>query len=446
MLKLVVRDLLAHLRIWLGVAVVAAATAVVGATAAGDIETAAALGGDVALALYAISGSVVVLTAVAAVIVLSSVANLTVVLQQRDHALWQLVGVRPGAVRTVVSVQLVLVALAGALVGTALSLPLLQPFFDFVFADLPGFGSLPVRFGWRGAVSVVLVVTGVVLLAGSRSAGRASRVRGMAVLADPDPPATRMGWARWCGAAVVLVALVSLVVSLRGSSLDRVEPPLTVVAPLVACLLVCVGPLVFPAVLRGWTALVPARGSASWSLARAQAVHSIGRSTAAVNPLMLAVALAGGLYAANGTVRAAAGDGGPASIALATVVLLLGGPVLLSALGSAVTIFMASGVREREGALLRASGGTGALVVATAAWEAVIYVVTAALLGAVGVLVTGAAAAWAVSAEAPGTLPSFGLGPMGVVAGAELLLVLLATVVPTLLGLRRAVASTLAAE
>jgi len=201
-----------------------------------------------------------------------------------------------------------------------------------------------------------------------------------------------------------------------------------------------------PVLLRGWTSLVPARWSASWYLARAGAAHSIGRSSAAVNPLMVAVALAGGLYSANGTVRAAQGAGASPSISLGTVVLLLGGPLLLSALGSAVTIFMSARVRDREAALVRATGGTPAVVVATAAWEAVIYVGTALLLGGVGVVATALVGAWAVADEAPGTFPGLGLGAVAVIAGAELALVLVATVVPAGLGLRREVAATLAAE
>lgn len=446
MLRLVLSDLLAHLRIWVGMVVVSAAAALVTSVAAGDVETAVGLGGNVALALYAISGSVILFTTVAAVIVLSSVANLTVVLQQRDYALWQLVGVRPWSVRTIVLTQLVLVSLVGALIGVGLSVPILQPFFDYVYADLPGFGSVPVQFGPASVLSVVGFVAAIVLLSGARSARRASRVTGMAVLQDPDPPQSRMGPLRWIGVVAVLSILLALLLSIPSTPVDRLEVPLWIIGPLVATLLVCLGPLAFPAVLHGWTSLVPPRWSASLFLARAAALHSIGRSAAAVNPLMVAVALAGGLYSANGTVRAAEGVGAPPAISIGTVVLLLGGPLLLSALGSAVTICMSARVRDREAALVRATGGTPEVVVSTAAWEAVIYVVTAVLLGAVGVLATALVGAWAVASAAPGTFPGLGLTAMGVVAATELLLVLVATVVPAVLGLRKEVAATLAAE
>lgn len=153
-------------------AVVSAATALVTSVAASDVETAMGLGGNAALAIYAISGTVILFTAVAAVIVLSSVANLSVVLQQRDYALWQLVGVRPGSLRSIVLTRLVVVSLVGSLVGVGLSVPLLQPFFDYVFADLPGFGSVPVQFGPLGVGAVVVFVALIVLLSGGRSARR----------------------------------------------------------------------------------------------------------------------------------------------------------------------------------------------------------------------------------------------------------------------------------
>jgi hypothetical protein len=71
MLRLVVNELRAKARIWLGVTVVAAATAAVLDVAATALETAAHAGGNAGLALYAIGGLMVVTTTVAAVVVLS---------------------------------------------------------------------------------------------------------------------------------------------------------------------------------------------------------------------------------------------------------------------------------------------------------------------------------------------------------------------------------------
>lgn len=435
MLRLVLRELVEKARIWFGVTLVAAATAAVLDVAAAAIETAAHAGGAEGLALYAIGGLMVVTTTVAGVVVLSAAAGLTVVLQQRDYALWMLTGIGPGVVRLVVSTQLVVVAVLGAVAGTVLFAPLVRPVLGGVVRQSDGFGALDVRFGPASYVGVVAFVAVVVLLSGGRSAGRASRVSGLTVLRDPDPPSTRMGAPRWIAAVALAAVAAAVVRSLGGTPAERLEPPLLLLGVLTASLLVCLGPVLYPAVLRGWTAVVPATASSSWFLARAGTLHRVGRSSATVSPLLVAAALAGSLYAAD------AGSGS-ASVSYAAVLLLIGGPLVLSVLGAAVTVVMASAARDREAALIRASGATTGVVLASAAWEAVIYVGTAALLGLVPVAVTTLAGYWAAR-EAD---PLAGPVAVAVTAVGELVLLLLATLLPALWGLRREVPALLAAE
>ncbi|WP_035855964.1 FtsX-like permease family protein [Cryptosporangium arvum] len=434
MLRLVVNELRAKARIWLGVTVVAAATAAVLDVAATALETAARAGGNAGLALYAIGGLMVVTTTVAAVVVLSSAAGLTVVLQQRDYALWQLTGIGPSTVRLVVSTQLVVVALIGAVAGTLVALPVVRPLFARVVADSEGLGSVDVVFGPRGYVSVVVFVAVVVLFAGGGSARRAARVNGLAVLRDPDPPTTRMGVVRWVAAALLAALAGTIVRSLPGRPAENLEPPLLLTGLLVASLSACLGPVLYPAVMRAWTSVVPATASSSWFLARAGALHRVGRSSATMSPLVVAVALPGSLYAANGVARSG-------SVGIAAVVLLIGGPLVLSVLGAAVTVVMASGARDREAALVQASGGTAGVVVGAAAWEAVLYVVTAALVGAVAVGVVTVAGVWAA-----GAAPAAGFGAVAVTAAGELALMLVATLLPAWWSSRRPIAGLLAAE
>ena len=59
---------------------------------------------------------------------------------------------------------------------------------------------------------------------------------------------------------------------------------LPLIAPLVMIVIVAGGPVLYPLVLRGWTALVPASASASWYLARHQARYHLARSTASITP------------------------------------------------------------------------------------------------------------------------------------------------------------------
>jgi putative ABC transport system permease protein len=446
--RLLLADLVGNARIWLGIAVVCAASAAVVAVAAATAAAAVRTDGDAGLALYGISGVMLLFTAVAAIVVLGSVAGLTVALHRRDHALWQLVGVRPGAVRVVVLVQLLLVGLLGALLGCLAAAPVLGPYGHWVFTGSEGLGEVDLRLGPVPAAADVAVVGLLVLAGGWRPARRAARVSGLALLREAAVPRLRMGPWRWVLAAVLLALVVSVVTSLPGDGTDRLEEPLSMVAPLVAGLLVAVGPLVTAALTRAWTGLVPTRLSASWYLARNVAFADLDRSTAAINPLVVTIALTGGLYSAHGTVAEAdavrtgvLADGVPAQF----VVLLLGGPLLLAAVGAAAAVAMSGRSRARDAALLEAAGATPGLVLATAAWEAVIQVGTAALLGGLAVAGGALAGAWAVGSRLAWA-PSFGLAAVGGTAAAGLALVLVATVVPALLRLRRDPVRLLTAE
>jgi len=163
----------------------------------------------------------------------------------------------------------------------------------------------------------------------------------------------------------------------------------------------------------------------------------------------VAIALTGGLYAASGTTRNAlavqTGEAPPA-LQTGTVLLVLGGPLLLSLTGAAVTVAMSGRARQREFALVQAAGGTQGTVLLAAVCEAVVYAVTALIPGAFSVAVTGLAGAWVVHGQVSDAAPSFAVGPVLAITGVGFLLVLVATVVPTGLALRQPVPASLAAE
>ncbi|GAA0291846.1 FtsX-like permease family protein [Kineococcus aurantiacus] len=448
--RLVVGELLADARTWVGAGVVAGAAAVVGAVAGCLLQSAVQVGGTRGLALYPVVGLVVVLTAVATAVVLSSVASLTVTSQQRSHALWQLIGVSPRQVRAVVLAQLLLVALAGALGGVLLAVPLVVPFCRWVLSTSEGLQQVPLVFGPAAAAAVVVVVTAVVTASGRRSARAASRTSGLLLVRDADPPPARVDRRRWAGLVLLLGVLVVLVLSAGRTPLDRVLVPLTLTGPLLSALVVLAGPLVFAPFLRAWTRVVPAEASASWFLARARAAHGTARASATTGPLVVAVALPGSLFAVTGTVRAAVGAQTgrlPPAPPVQTAVLLVGGPLLLAVVGAAATVFMSGRVRERESALVRAAGGGHGVVLLAAVWESVIHAVTATALGAGVVAVTAGVAAWAVvPAGGAAALPASGAGAVAVTAVAGLVLLLAATVPTTLLALRRGPARALSVE
>ena len=449
MLRLVLGDVATSARVWVGAAVVSAGAAAAALLAAALLAAAGDVGGNAGLALYAISGSVIAFTGIAGVVTLTSVGGLTVALQRRSHALWLLVGVRPGAVTAVVLGQLVIVAVAGALCGSLLAAPVLPWATDGAFADSPGLTDVRLRFEPAAVPWVVAGVAGLVLFSGLRPARRAGRVSGVELLQDADPPLLRMGPWRWLAAAVGAALTVAIGSSLRGRSLDDVETPLSLLAPVVSTVLVAVGPLFFAGLLRVWTGRLPAGPGGAWFLARRTAEASVRTSTAAVNPLVVTMALTGGVWAAHAAVADAVADrtGVPAAgLPAQGLLLLLGGPLLVALLGSAATVFMSGRARERNAALVQAAGGTGAVVLAAAAGEAVVLVVTAVLLAGGSVLVTAGAAAWAVETAALTDALAGGLPALLVTAAGGLVLVGAATVVPTALALRQEPVRTLASE
>ncbi|GAA2972709.1 ABC transporter permease [Streptomyces enissocaesilis] len=435
MIRLILGDLIDNLRIWLGAALIAAVAAVVGAIVASDIQTATQVGGTAGLALYGISGTVILFSAVTSVVVLGSITNLAVALHQRSYALWQLVGLGPQQVRRVVKAQLALMALIGGAAGCAAAVPLLRPLFAFCFANVPQLRDITPAFSPVAVGAVIAYVLVTVLLGGSRGARRAAQIPAIQALREPEAPTKGMSTTRWLTGAALFLILVSIVVSLPGAEPEKAATSLMLIGPLTAGLLSALSPVFMVALLRRWTAVLPLPLPGWWHLARQAAAHHASQSTAVIIPLVMAVSLVGCLYASQGT--APGGD----TFSIGGVVLLLGGPILLSLTGATVTLFMAGRQRDREVALLLVSGGTTATIVAAVVSEAVIYVTTAVLLAVPTVLATGLVGAWALDVP-----PVFGLGAVSTVVVASLVLITTAAVVPALLALRKNTVRTLAAE
>ena len=438
MMHLLLADLRTQWRAWLGVFVLAATAGLVLSLGVSVAETGFVLGGEFQEGLAGMAGMILMFSAVSATGVLSSVAALTVQLQQRSYALWQLLGARSGAVGAIVMVQLLLVSLLGSLLGMAAAPPLARAMFTWGFpADSILYG-IQTSFGPPTVVGTLLAVCLLVLLGGWRPARRAARTEPLQVLREPEPKGKTMGWLRWVMSLVALGAVYGISVELFVPGSDPALTPL--IAPAMAAVVLFLGPFLYPLVLSAWTALLPGRVSPAWFLARHQAQHRLSYGTAAITPLFVGISLTGGLL------TAAATQFKGESVAVEQLVIMLGGPILLAAVASAVVVFMSSRTRGQELGLLQASGATHRTLVRTALCEALIYVVTACLLSAVVIVASGAVIAAGLSVSEPGTAPSFAFGAALVVAGLGGLLVLVATVVPTVAGLRRDVMRTVSAE
>lgn len=443
MIRLIGADLIAGGRIWIGVFGITLVSGFLAGIAAGFIETGLEQRGAAGRFLQGASSMVLIFSGLTAVVVLSGTANLAVALHRRTHALWILVGMRPVWVSGVVIAQLVCVSVLGGAVGASLASPAVDPFMRWVFADVSLLEGVHAGVSQGSMAIVIAAVVAVSVLGGLRSARRAAQTPPIAALQSPVAPRASFGWIRVLTCCGLLVALGAVAHELFHGS-DKFTPGF-LITPLVAGALASMGPVYYPTLVKMWTAIIPARASTTWYLARNFAQANISRSSAAIGPFMVAAAMTAGIYTMLATFAAAAqrsGTGGNFSFTVENFVLVLGGPLLLAIVAAASTVLMSGDARERELALLRAAGGTSAVILLTAVWEAVIYIFTAAMLAAFAAAVGGCAIAAAVSLDRPVIV----LTAMVPLTGFGLMLVLTSVLVPSLRSLGRPVPAALAAE
>ena len=442
MIRLVLCDLRDHAATWAGAFCVAVACGFVGGFAASLIATARTYPNTESLA-----ASVIMFSAVAAVAVLASVAGLTVSAQRRSYALWQLANVSPRRVAAVVLAQLAVVAVLGAAVGTSIEAASFAPLFPIVFSSpdyqpidqvVPDAGLLLMPAVWAAVACVFLV-------GGARGARSAAKMPPVAALREPEAARKGVTAMRALVSAVLGLGAWQIASSLFGAELRALSNSLFLPLLMVATL-VPVAPAALSALMAAWTAPVPQRRLHAWYLARRTARYGLAASTSTETPIMVGFALVAGIFSLGGLlegyIRQQGLTGYSATLDWTSSVLLLGGPVLLCAVGAAASVVMTSKTRTRDVALLVVAGARPGTLLAAAACEALVHAVTATLAGMVVVIASNA-----VVASAVGMPPFSGLafGEGLVVSLAGFVLVLAATLVPTCAALRREPALVLAA-
>lgn len=449
MFRLLLSDLVLNARIWIGALCVAAATAAAGSAAAGLIETGIGLGFLQAAGLSVLGSALILFTVISAVVVLSSVTRLTVALQRRGYALWQLVGIPPRTIVVIVRTQLVLVAALGASLGCLVAGPFVPAFLEFGLSDSEGLRDVTERFSVAGALWVILSVTVVVWFSGLGASRRAGRVRAIEVLRDPAMSDARMTWVRWVMVVLTLIIGASMTMSLGRGSLGDGGSQILLIGPMYTAAATAAGPILFPWVLKTWTSIIPDSVSSSWFLARNTAGYDITRSSSTVSALLVSIALPGSLYTGfltyGNAINALTGVERSA-LAPQSFLLMLGGALLVSLAGAAATVYMASRAREREAALVRSAGGTRGVVLRRAVWEALMHVGTATIVAAMILVITGVGQAWSLSAIAPGTLPGLGIAAAAAALCSGLVIILAASLLPAIGASRRGITQVLAAE
>lgn len=159
---------------------------------------------------------------------------------------------------------------------------------------------------------------------------------------------------------------------------------------------------------------------------------------------MVGIGLTGGIYSCISIlaeyVQQQSGDASGYVLEPGQAVQLLGGPLLIAGIGAAVTVFMSGGARQREVALLQAAGSSPRQIIVASVLEAVIYTLTAALLAFVAVIIT----AFIVSSSLGMPLTGIHYPSIFIVTAFGFVLILIASLSPTIAALRRDVARTLA--
>ena len=367
---------------------------------------------------------------VTAIIVLSSVAAIAVQGDRRRYARWQLIGITPAEVSGVVVLQLVILAFLGALIGLLVAAAAAQPTIDLVVNAVEAATGdaisihATVSAGVFGAVGILIVV--VVLLSGIAPARRAARIPPMEVLRADETPRQGMSILRWVLTGLCAAAVVGLLISTIGNSVDIITLNTIFACILLAATVAAAAPVILPPIIRSWPRMLPTRASTTWFLARTSAAHRLQYSASSVTPLMVGIALIGSIYSAAYTQRnAMLANGipiGRMELANDQVVIMLGGPLILAAFGAATAVFQGSHQRLRNASVLSRIGIRSRAILYSAFLEAIIYVVTAFLVAfLVIVLVVSVESAALIQAVGP-SLPTITFGPILIVAAIGLLL------------------------
>ncbi|MGV9387229.1 FtsX-like permease family protein [Nonomuraea sp. NPDC003707] len=450
MTRLALAELRADWRLWAGpLAVVTVTAALVGLAAmhwwsAGspEVAAAAARAGTTVDDVRAASTTLYVCTAIAAVTVLGTVCLATVDALRTRIARWRLAGALPGQIRWAVLIQMAVLAVAGTALGSVVAAVCAEPA-SRVLERMGGEQAVAVDLRMTAnSVATTLVATlGICVLGARRPAWRSARVPAVEAVRDAGTTRHAMTTRRWFFAAVMTLAIGAQIVmhaSLKGP--DQLSAGMNNSLFLgidVTILIVILAPAGLSAVLRLWSAVLPARLSSAWFLARHSAAHQITRSSATVVPLMVGASLYGVFFGLAGTWQESLRAGGSA-LRLNTVdtYVVLTPVAALGAVGSIAIVCLTARGRQREFALLRAAGATSRTIVTMTVYEAVLYTTTAIVLSLAGVAATVLATAVTLSATGLPFTPTIDLRQALALCAVALAGLMAAIMVPGIAALR----------
>lgn len=428
MVKLVTTELLAAWRLWVCAYIVALFAALIACVCAGDVATASAMPATqdpASLINHAIIfGAFNIPVVIGALNVL---LTYIVDLQRSRYALWQLAGVGPRTIRSVVLLQAALLGLAAFGVAVLLAAPTVHLFLNTLNAPVRTEAD-PVRAVKLGGLELsvaFLLFLAVVVLSALAAARKAARTPILAAIRTPEIANAPLSTARvvlalvFTGIAVAAIVLTQTAAPGTAGYFDWAQLPM-----LVAFLFAA--PWVAERVMRLWVGLLPERSN-SWFVARESAKYNVTRSHAGITLMVVAA----GLALVTGYIGL---WDDPATVAIALA--LFGAPIGLVLFAGAATIVMTSGSRRRDTALLAITGGTRAVAIRSAALEALIFTLTA---GMIALVIAVPAVLWPQS----GGSALSALAPIPVVLGLGFVLMFITTATPALQASRHSLGAEL---
>lgn len=456
MAGLVLRTLLQQWRVWISLLLFLALANAILVSVGALVEAADGLPVREQRIVRNLSTPMYGMASIAVLVITSSAVSLAVQLQRRPFATWKLAGMSSLRIAAVLVSQLIVLGTVGGALGVPLALLVAPRFTGWILQANAVTTIVDVPASTTALLSTWALLIGILLLAGLRGVGSVLRVPAVDAVLSAEvvrrrPIAFRLAVSLVMSAAVLAVA-AGMVSSASGDVFSR----LGLLVGLAMLLSLLIIPLIALHVSRiatlflaAWTWIVPRRCSTAWYLARRGCAFHLDRVGVSLVPLYVAIALASSIYTvfetANSARRAAglviAGEQG---INHSGVWTILGPTVVLAIAGTATVVAMAARERAHERALLSVAGVSPRSVVGAIVVEALMYAVTATVLG----LLTAAAVS-VVEAEAFGRLeagapPVLAVGP-GLVVGAGGFCVLAAALAwPAVLEHRRAAVDRLA--
>ena len=380
-------------------------------------------------------------TAVPAIAVLGSTSAATVTALSTRVARWRLAGAMPKQVRAVITVQVLMVNTLGALIGIAVATPARQPAVDLLVRMVTrGDYTIPVDNTPGAMILALLGSTLVCYLASFSPARRASRIPAVQAVRDAAESTRAMPISRWIIAGLLTFLLIQQVlVTVFATQTLGTDPGMesasaTLSLTLGIMLIAVIGalaPVIVPALIRIWTALVPAHIAPAWFLARHFATEDPRQASTAVMPISIGIGLYGILFGIIATWQNALTNAG-LSDTLNTIdtYVMLTPAAAIAVTGSIASILLTTRKRTREYALVRTAGAAPRTLVNIALAETISYSITAIGIALAVSYGTVTAAASLLTATGLPTPPIIDLRQMLVLAGIGIIALVIVLLVP----------------